>query len=259
MLVALVGGSSFIGSALARALVSDGHTVICYSRSEPSYDSEHRAWTLGESPTISPDCEAVFHLAWDRKTPPRKNQSVSGLHLAMREFSLHGISKQWFISSYSASEFATSFYGREKWKAEQYATALGVGIIRPGLVIGDGGIYGSIQRFARACRIIPIPRGYEPKIPVIALDGLTRSMVDLLHVESETTIHKLYDRNFHSLRSLITMSASANKKRPIFLRVPFIMLFSALYLSSKLRLPVGVSADSLRSLTSTHYREEDTS
>ena len=255
MLVALVGGTSFLATEFAVRLISLGHEVICYSRKEPSYECVFIAWELGDIPEVPTNCDAVFYFAWDRSTPSKDNQSVSGTRIAMETFRDRGVSRSWFISSFSASSESRSVYGRDKWRAERHALELEVAIARPGLVIGSGGLFKTITRVANLTRLVILPSDNGSRIPIVQPEDLSLRLTELMSEEHTPIVSAIYEPEFVSLRQLVGIARGPCASRVYFVTIPHIVFSVILRLAEVLRLPVGGLSDSFKSLSAPQFRE----
>ena len=92
------------------------------------------------SPEDLAGVETVVHLAYDRKAAIELN--VEGVKRVFNAAKEAGASRQIFVSSYSARPDALSEYGRLKYLLESFFLECGQTIVRPGLVIGNGGLFG---------------------------------------------------------------------------------------------------------------------
>lgn len=175
MKVLVTGANGFVGGAVCRKLVTDGHHVIAAMRQREelpptietrivgSLDAE-TAWTA-----VLPGVDAVVHLAGrahvmrdrvaDPETAFRAVNTEATLRLA-REAARLGVRRMIFMSSVKVNGEATTerpfaaddapnpvdAYGRSKWAAELGLSALAragdghfqVTVLRPPLVYGPG-------------------------------------------------------------------------------------------------------------------------
>src|SRR5690606_11614113 len=125
-------------------------------------------------------------------------------------------------SSYSAGSHATSIYGRTKWKIEKaLATAGDVTVVRPGLVLGDGGIYGRISKVAGKFPVLPLPDGGRGRVPVITIERLCAEVASMVVGNDGAGEANLFEPKTSSLRELVLTVAKARGKRPLILYLPF--------------------------------------
>ena len=132
-MIAVTGANGFVGGALCRDLAARGLTVRPLSRVA--------GYTLaGPVPPLD-GVSAVVHCAHDM-TAPRLN--VDGTWRLLDAAFRAGVGQFVFVSSLAAHAGARSAYGRAKWELEQrlaHVTGLTVSVVKPGTVLGDGGLF----------------------------------------------------------------------------------------------------------------------
>jgi uncharacterized protein YbjT (DUF2867 family) len=221
---------------------------FCRSGIVDGFGGQVVTWSFGALPSHatvrSADC--AVHLAHDfggeagaRLTRDATLALVAGLRAA-------GVARQIFYSSYSAGPHATSLYGQTKHKIEQtLRNDADVVIVRPGLVIGDGGIYARIARWARTLPLIPLPEGGAGRVPVIDLDRLCEETLTILEGARPVREANLFETPTKSLRSLVLDAAAQAHRSPWILTVPSLFVRLGLRLAAALRLPLPVNTDNL--------------
>src|SRR5262249_28223736 len=138
--------------------------------------------------------DAVVHLAFDM----RKGQSdtnYKGTIRLVEAAKRSGVIRQIFVSSYSARPDAISEYGQVKYRLERYFIDAGYEIIRPGLVLGNGGIVARITHALKVLPIIPLPSGGAGEIPFISIGVLCEAMLQILDHPGNKE-HNLFSRHF---------------------------------------------------------------
>jgi uncharacterized protein YbjT (DUF2867 family) len=157
-----------------------------------------------------------------------------------------GVPRQLFFSSYSAGEHAKSLYGKTKLAVER---ALGghedIVIARPGLVIGEGGVYGRIRKWAQRLPVIPLPDGGHGKIPVITIDDLCERTMLLAGMTVPPGEANLFEPKLKSLRELVQEAAEEAGRRPRILPVPSGLFLYLLTVAGRLGITLPANADNL--------------
>lgn len=205
MKVAVTGATGFIGGALARALVREGHDVLALGRAPDALaalkrDGVHaRAAELTFEPLRAAfaDCDAVVHAA-ARSSPWGTRQAflranVDGTRAVLEACRAAGVRRLLHVSTPSVCFDGSarldvseeeplparqiSWYGESKLAAERLVLAaadaqLQVIVMRPRAVLGDGDT-ALVPRLVRALR--------RRVLPIIG-DG--RTVLDLTPVES---------------------------------------------------------------------------
>lgn len=193
-LVAVTGASGFVGRAVSRRLLGDGHTVRALIR------NDNRAVATGADPTVVADhsdlstlrraitgCDCVFHLAGVAHQADNGGQAAAtrfrdgivtptaGLLDAMK---LEDVRCLVMVSSIAAvcttntqvitdatPAQPTSAYGRAKLEADQLAleraggSRLSIVVLRPPALYGPGMKGNPLRLFNLVSRGIPLPVG----------------------------------------------------------------------------------------------------
>src|SRR5439155_2608461 len=250
MRVLIFGASGFIGAHLARYVASHGHEVVALCRPGyvPEFPGECLKWTFGAPLTASAmnGVSCAIHLAHDFNGVEGARLTLEGTLVNVSRLRAAGVGRQIFFSSYSAGEHATSLYGRTKWALENGMRAAGdIVIIRPGLVLGSGGIYGRIRDWARRLPVIPLPDGGYGKVPVIDLGRLCRETLFIAEASAPARECNLFEREPRSLRQLVLEAAAEGGRKPWIIPVPAPLINVGLWVAAALRLPLPFNSDNL--------------
>ena len=252
MRILITGASGFIGGHLIAEAESHGHNVIALSRLNLALDSviNHIPWRLGELPDLTPflPIDAVVHLAHDFDEVSSSNRSVDGTLLLFQKLKSLGVARQVFISSYSAGRYAESAYGRLKWKIElAIKNDPSSIIVRPGMVLGDGGIFSRIASWVRTSPIVPLPDGGKGKVPIVEVGQLCRDLILLCEAKLNPKNQEFnaFEEELVSLRDLTrSIAAKAGKKVFIF-PIPLVLLLPLLRAAEYFGINLPVSSDNL--------------
>lgn len=248
--ILIFGATGFIGGHLVASAAASGHEVVALSRrgARPLGATLGVRWSLDHplpDSTYRGSTYAV-HLAHDFAGEQGAQRTIRATLSTIAQLRRCGVSRQLFFSSYSAGEHAASLYGRAKLTIERHVSSQhDVLIVRPGLVLGEGGIYGRIRKYARILPIIPLPDGGRGEVPVIEIDQLCERSIGLLVNAGVPQEANLFDPHMKSLRELVLESAAEVGRRPIVLSVPSQALIRMLRLAEMLHLPLPVKADNL--------------
>ncbi len=188
MRIFITGANGFLGSSLALSLHDAGHDVSGSVRPSPGRTvsvtgiDELGIVELGRpfDKDLFREKDVVIHCAHDF-SPNTVLQNVEGTRAIYEAAKDAGVVQQVFLGSYSARRDSPVDYGRIKYELETFFLAAGQVVIRPGLVIGNGGLFGRNMRSILASRVIPLPDGGRDRVPIIGiLDFLaaTRSIIE---------------------------------------------------------------------------------
>jgi NADH dehydrogenase len=244
----LTGVGGFLGSHLAAHWAASGHEVHGASHSGAIIPGLCRIvpFQLGEAlnPEDLAGVDIVVHLAYDRKAGFAVN--VEGTKLVYAAATAAGVPRQVFVSSYSARAGSIAEYGRLKRQLETYFLERGETIVRPGLVVGDGGLFLRNMRKILTSPVMPLLDGGRDLLPVVAVDDLATAMTTLL--ESRAGAYNLFNPELVTMRRFIETVNRAGRHRTFYFNIPVSWAASLLSLSEKLRIKLPIDSDNLRAL-----------
>lgn len=200
MIVAITGGTGFLGSHLARGLTANGHHVKLLARGlNKKNDSIKKLPNAAFVPMIFTDdkllmqalngCDAVAHLIGINREENKGDfqrvhveSTVHILHNARRA----GIKKIILVSYLRARNTRFSAYHKSKWDAEQLirASDLDYTIFKPGVIYGPGDHM--VDHISRAINLIPFVGVFptvgvlEKKLSPIAIEDMVKVMIAAL-------------------------------------------------------------------------------
>ena len=260
----ITGATGFIGRNLVQISADFGHDVIALSRSGLAVKGAESciAWQLGQLPDLSDSApiDVAVHLAHDFSAEDGGQKTIEGTIRLCAFLASLGVRRQIFVSSYSAGPHAKSSYGRTKSEIERrlliepWAT-----IVRPGLVLGDAGIYGRIASWARRLPVVPLPDGGEGEVPVIDIDRLCIEIVHLSELKEAPRELNAFYPEFKSLRDLALAAALDVGRKPRILPVPSALLLSALRIGEAFSFKLPISSDSLLGFVSNQSADHQAS
>ena len=248
--IAITGAGGFLGTALSRRLLAHGAEIVALARSEPglpgvrwlAYDLAATSLPTG----CFEDVDAVVHTAFamGRAGDELEQLNVSAA-LRLRDACREGRRHFVFISSMSAHADATSSYGRAKWMIEQQLDPRIDAIVRPGLIVGPGGLYARMLQSLRRAPVVPVFFGGTQPIQPIALSDLVDGLEQIL-VRRLTGEFNLGLPEPIPVRALYSqMLAAAHLRRPL-VSLPGGMTLQALRLSERLGLRLPITSENLR-------------
>lgn len=255
MIVALTGANSFLAQAFGRALAASGHTLRGTLRKPEQAQELPWLERFAAASLVEPDvgdlfdnANAVVHFAHDFALGADA-RNIAGTLAFFDQAARAGATRQIFVSSYSARADATSEYGRTKYAIEARVRDRGGIIVRPGLVLGAGGIYARMAKAIRRFPVLPAPSG-AGKIPFISIDRLALALKSILTCgEAPTDAFNLFSPELVTLMQLLKCTRDVTHSRTIFVPVPAAPVRMALVLAGKMRLPLPVTADNLDGFT----------
>ena len=248
MRIFLTGANGFLGSRLLRHWAACGHTVggthypfdppcpglVPFSLGGPF----EPAWLRG--------ADLVVHCAHSFGAETF-DQNVAGTRAVYAAARAAGVRHQIFFSSYSARPDAEAEYARVKQTLETFFLDQGQTALRPGLVIGPGGMFGRNMQAVLRRRVVPLVEGGADLLPVIALDDLVAA-VTVIAEGGLRGAFNLFNAELVPLRVLLGTLARLARRRILFVSVPCGLADGALRFAETLRLPLPVNSGNLRAL-----------
>lgn len=212
------------------------------------FEGECHSWSLGgpldEAAVAGAGC--AVHLAHDFDGPKGAEQTLAGTIAVIRQLQQAGVRRQLLYSSYSAGPHASSLYGRTKSALEALVQDMhDVLVIRPGLVLGAGGLYGRIRTFVRLSPFVPLPDGGAGKVPVVEIGKLCAQTLRIAAAAAPPKEHNLFEPDLLSLRHIVQGAALEAGRSPWIIPVPSSLVLFGLRLTAALHLPLPVNADNL--------------
>ena len=182
--IVLTGADGFLGTALCRYLVDAGWSVRGLVRnlaakqlpqsSRVTYFDCDIPGKLDERVFDGP-VEAFIHCAFPTSGSPTyraMEDQVRGAEELIRLCRERAACRFIFISSMSAHEEAESLYGRTKLRIETLLDAGRDLVIRPGFIVGDGGIFQRLVGSLHRAPVVPLFYGGRQPIQTIHVDDL---------------------------------------------------------------------------------------
>jgi len=190
--------------------------------------------------------DSVLHLAFDMNgVQPERN--YDGTVRIMQAAHDAGVSRQLFVSSYSARRDAVSNYGQIKFRLEERFLERGYQIVRPGLVLGNGGLVGRMIGAMKFLPAIPLPSGGHGEIPFVSLPMLCQAICRIVDQPGKRE-HNIFSRHYTSLRTLIQRLREVIYRRPttVILPIPDSVMLAGLSIASRLPVALPVNIDNLK-------------
>lgn len=230
--IVISGANGFIGSNLV-AFLANRNDVVALARTKPEVLPERAVWrryTLeeGADPSALAGADYVIHcaLAVPRRGAPASDivneRGSAWLRRAAREA---GCRRFVFLSSLSAHPGAKSHYGRSKLAIERALNPNEDLILRPGLVIGRGGLFARIAAAVATRRVLPLIDGGRQPVQTVAIDDLCR-VVDALLAAEAVGAYNIAAPETIASRELFDLIAERLGRKPAYLSVPFGVAFA---------------------------------
>lgn len=253
--VLITGASGFIARHLALVLRNEGRRVVGVSRREtPGFD---KVVVSGLGQPLLPafrgeQIEAVIHCA-NAVGEDEFRLNVEGTKRWLEEGEEHGVKLQILLSSLSARPDALSEYGRAKYALEKYFIEAGQVSFRPGLVIGNGGLFARMVESMRRIRVIPLLDNGSSKVHVTGIGALcciVRDTINSNGMDLRGRTWSIQQPKAFTLREVMEGIRTAYGLKCLFVPVSSLLILRVLRIAEKLsflHLPItGTNVEGLR-------------
>ena len=222
MKVLITGIKGFLGSAIAREFVREGHAVSGTSSRDadetfPSGPEVSKLKLGEEAPSkLFDGVDCVIHCAHDFSSDAfeRNVEGTKQIFLAAKSA---GVPRHVFISSYSATPRSKTRYGQVKFTLEKFFSEHGGTILKPGLVLGAGGLGGRLLKMMRNSWIFPMPGGSAVTFPYVGINDFVRLVIEVA-LSGQAGTYNVFYPDFTSF-SMLAAAVKRTVGRPI-LTVP---------------------------------------
>ena len=253
MNILITGINSFIGCNLGRYLSGCGHNVYGTVRC-PTKTSINFKWLIKSfiyelgappDPSMFNSIDTVIHLIYDFR-PRQMELNIQGTQELCLTAKKGGVNHQIFISSYSARKDAISEYGRTKHALEGFFLKEQGFIVRPGLVLGNGGLFKRMVRLIQKFPVLPLIEDGSGLIPIVNI-GILCKAINMI-VTSKARVDKefnLFHPELISLKYLLQQVSHFTKKKIVFMNIPVRLLVLALDFVGKVGIQLPITSDNL--------------
>ncbi|MBK7960881.1 MAG: NAD-dependent epimerase/dehydratase family protein [Bdellovibrionales bacterium] len=255
----VTGINGFVGTHFCEYLLRSGHRV---SGSFSTTTGAHRIkpgvqghkYALGKPipSDLFREVDYVVHLAWSLNEADIE-LNLAGTQSLVEAARAQGVKRQIFVSSYSATAEAVSAYGKGKFRAEGVLSDPDLVIIRPGLVIGKGGLCLKMVNTVSRLPVVPILGGNSIHIPIIGISHLCEAIVRVVDLKEKAW--NLYYEPQVSMRFLLQTFAIRLRLRPVFLNIPIMPVFYFVRLLEICRIRLPIKSENIVGLLASQRTE----
>ncbi len=223
--VAVTGANGFIGKLLVAKLFEAGYTVKAFVHKIPAQQQQGIQYYLYElaapiEASLFKEVDILIHLAFQFK-PTRVNGVDVNIYAA-KEIKALALPYYIFVSSFAAAPPITnSYYGRTKAELETiFSNDL---IIRPGLVLGNGGLFEKIKQQLQKNSFVPLLQGGRQTMQTIFIDDLINTIQALIQ-QKATGLYQLGLEDRITYKQFMYTIARELNKNIFFVPVPVRLL-----------------------------------
>jgi len=253
--VAITGATGFLGSVLVDYFLQKNWKVIALSRKPGQKKHIHLAYRDYDlsSPvddTLLNDIDYIVHAAYVKAADNASalDVNVTGAENLISAIKKSNVKQVIFISSMSAHPGAISIYGKQKLYTERLFSKLeNSTIIRPGLIVGNGGIVKEMSTIMATKHVVPIIDGGGQPLQIISVFDLATAIYNIFqrslygrYVVATTKVYK-YKDFYKALAKQIHVNV-------IYVPIPYTVLLGIFKIVSLLPIKLGVGEDNLKGL-----------
>ena len=182
MKLLITGVNGFIASNLARYLKNTNIDVYGTSSKDFSNTDCVKTFNLKIGDVI--DVEKIYfdwviHCVYDKNLSFQEN-TQSTIAWA-KELKKSGVNNQIFISSIRAISGNSSEYSLIKQEVELWFLKNNLNVVRPGLVVGDGGLFKKIMKNVNNLPIMPLINSGSQDVKLIGINDLMKEINKILN------------------------------------------------------------------------------
>jgi NADH dehydrogenase len=247
--VVVTGANGFIGRHLVKHFTAAGWEVRSLARP---------TWELGRPlGSVVDGADLVIHTALaPYSSPDAHERNLEGSRVLIEEVRNHPPTRLIFISSVSARPDARSSYGRDKFALQSMLAGPRELAIRPGLVLGDGGLFHRIRSVLRRGRVVPLVGGGRQLVQTVYVDDLVAAASAAVD-QGLSGVITVAERTPVRFSELLRETARLMHRRVLFVSVPARLVALGLMSAEKLGIALPVSRDSLVGLQTAELAEVD--
>ncbi|MBY0424682.1 MAG: NAD(P)-dependent oxidoreductase [Cytophagales bacterium] len=250
MKVLITGINGFLGQNLAKYFMERGCVVSGTTSSDSSFSKAINIFKYKIGFEFPPEAlnnvDVIIHCAHSFREGDGKSNVENTVNLIRTAENL-GIKQQIFVSSLSAREDAISEYGTTKFLIENSIKGIrGVIVVRPGTIIGNGGVFFKMIEMAKNFPVVPITIGIPNVMYLIGVDDLVRIIWDILQMPVKKDNFNLYYNTKISSFHLFKILKKLFKRNFVPVPIPLFFFKLLLFLVKNFNFKLPLSKDNLK-------------
>jgi len=255
MNIFITGVNGFIGSHLAKHLRAKGNKIYGGSAKtvarpdlKPVLSGCSRL-LLGRDfdPGIFKNIDVLIHCAYSYERKNIKSTNIEGTKKWFYAGRDMGVKRHIFLTSYSAKPGSKSDYGFIKYELETFFLQEKQLVVRPGLVLGNGGIFRKMSQVLKRFPVIPLLDGGSYDVPIISVEAVCRAIEKILSNPGPVQ-YQLFQEELVSMKHLLREMKRQAGARCFFLPIPSFFPLLFLRTLETLRIPFPIKSGSLIAL-----------
>lgn len=254
--IAITGAGGFLGSALVDFYAKKDWEVVALVREPSKQKAKHnvtfKAYDLTK-PIAKDTLQGVDYLVhaayikFDKANPDALDTNLEGAKRLVKAAHNSTVKRTIFISTMSAHEDAISIYGKQKVAIEALFNSSKDTILKPGLIIGNGGIVKQMSEFMKSKHAVPLIDGGKQPVQIIALSDLVK-IIDAVFAKDAHGTFVAATPKVYTYKAFYKALAKQLNTPVAYIPIPYWALQTAFKAASILGLPLGVGEDNLKGL-----------
>jgi len=251
--VGITGAGGFIGRHAVRRFADRGHEVHAFQRSTGAALPGVIVHRFEMPDRIDPGdfdgLDVLIHGALVEYGPARRDADRVNRESAERviEIARRNGTRLIFLSTLSAHDRAQSHYGRSKLEIEQRFDPARDTILRLGLVLGDGGLFGSMVEMIRGSSVIPLAGGGRQPIQTLWMEDLL-DVLERVATRSFTGRYEVATAEANTMRELYEAIMAGLGVSPRLVPVPMALIGAGVMVLETLRVPFPIRSENVLGL-----------
>jgi nucleoside-diphosphate-sugar epimerase len=251
--VIITGATGFIGTGLLSYFHLKGWKVIAFVHHIPDQKLmgiEYVRYRLEEEPADAyfAGVTHLIHCAYIRyhKGLESDKMNLNGTQMLIEKCRKHNV-KILYYSSFSAHEEAESHYGRTKLRSEKLFDLTKDIIMKPGLVLGEGGLFQEMKKRIKRAVFFSLAGGGKQPLQTILLNDLIRATGKALD-GNKNGLFLIAEPEPVTMKEFNKEIARQMKKNITFIPVPIGFLMMVCKLAEALKIKLSVSSENVLGL-----------
>lgn len=252
--IIITGAAGFIGSELVRFFSEKEYDVTAFKYVAPKHKLENVRYVKFElneefDESLLTDCDMLIHCAYMAfYRHNNANQiNIEGTKKLLEACRRNGVKKVLFLSSFSAQENALSNYGKVKFELEKIFDLSKDLIIRPGLVLGNGGLFLNMKNIVSKHKYIPMIGGGKQPLQTICIHDLSNSIEFALN-NNIIGKYSLASSNPKIMKDFYKALASKLGKKVVLVNFPYFLADFSFWFIKTFRISMKVTKENLLGL-----------
>lgn len=261
--IAITGATGFLGSALVRYFIRNGDKVVALVRTIPAEKipgAEYMMFDLatGNMSQDKIEADVLIHTAYVAVTDSENSlqENISGSTSLIGLFP--AATKKIFVSSVSAEENSPAVYGQQKAALEILFLEHGGTAIRPGLILGNGGMFAKMRDYLKKKRNIPVFNGGKQPLQTVFVDDVVRA-IDNIIIRNLKGVFTFCENEPVDYKEFYAELCRQLNVTPRFINIPFWIAKLMISVANIVRVKLPVNRDNIEGLKlmKAHRSKED--